>query len=148
MCEVFSFFASEFLYYYSDSKGFCIPYAVDQPSTNSNGASLHLEDLLSLTCYFKFTASSEHLCFSSSQSVDLFFQQQYISPSDIRKRLTEYLAAPKALFMVRDPEDPSGIFIKFSNLETVCLFVGNPLSSKMTAMKTVVPVLTKTAYFF
>ena len=54
---------------------------------------------------------------------DLFFQQQYISPSDIRKRLTEYLAAPKALFMVRDPEDPSGIFIKFSNLETVSLFV-------------------------
>ncbi|XP_065068009.1 phosphatidylinositol 4-kinase beta-like isoform X2 [Rhopilema esculentum] len=39
-------------------------------------------------------------------------QQQYISPSDIRKRLTEYLAAPKALFMVRDPDDPSASALK------------------------------------
>jgi len=39
-------------------------------------------------------------------------QQQYISPSDIRKRLTDYIAAPKALFMVRDPDDPSATALK------------------------------------
>ena len=64
-----------------------------------------------VTCCFTIRCIIRTCGPSFSQSFDLFFQQQYISPSDIRKRLTEYLAAPKALFMVRDPEDPSGIFI-------------------------------------
>jgi len=32
----------------------------------------------------------------------------YISAIDVRMRLKDSVSAPKALFMVRDPDDPSG----------------------------------------
>ena len=34
----------------------------------------------------------------------------YISAIDVRMRLKDSVSAPKALFMVRDPEDPSGMY--------------------------------------
>lgn len=47
-----------------------------------------------------------------SEEIDLEEKEIYISAIDVRKRLSDSLAAPKALFMVRDPDDPSAAALK------------------------------------
>ena len=43
------------------------------------------------------------------EEMDIDEKDTYISAIDVRKRLTDFVAAPKALFMMRDPDDPSGM---------------------------------------
>jgi len=55
------------------------------------------------------TGSSEVLLEDETELDD---KDTYISAIDVRKRLSDSLAAPKALFMVRDPDDPSAAALK------------------------------------
>nr|XP_047134626.1 phosphatidylinositol 4-kinase beta [Hydra vulgaris] len=100
----------------SDMDGLDLHLSNVSPESSESDGTNGVEDDFSIESQSTTTGSSE---MQLEGDCDLLEKDIYISAIDVRKRLTESLSAPKALFMVRDPDDPSAAALKEPWLEKV-----------------------------